>query len=164
LETEIAAAVAAAQAALVAAKAPDVIAPSQPPTQPKTTKIVKTRPPVVDPPTKAVAPARDKVVKPFVKPAKKLPPKRRQSYDALCRRALDKVLAGDATGGHRLYERAIKLNPKRVEAYKKLCASLRNSGSRKALKYCQEWARRETNPIRRAKAKKTIERIKAKLE
>ncbi len=161
LDTEIASAVASAQAA---AKAPDANAQVNQP--PKATTSTDTASDPVDPPPKTVVEvaARDEEIKPVVKPVKKPPAKRRLSYDALCKKALKKMWSGDATGGHRLYERAIKLNPRRIEAYKKMCVSLKNSGSEKAYKYCREWYRRETNPINRKTAKNNMEKAKAKLE
>jgi len=144
----------AADAAQVVVPAPRV--PARRPARPAPTPKVVEQPvkPVVD-----VPPIKEKKVEPPVKRPKR-PAKRRQSYNALCDAALGKILEGDSAAGHRLYKKAIRLNPKRVEAYKKLCASLTNNGSKDALRYCQEWARRETNPIRRDKAKRAVERIK----
>ena len=74
---------------------------------------------------------------------------------------MDKILTGDYSAGHRLYKKAIKLNPRRIEAYKKLCASLQKRRPKAALRYCRQWASRETNPVARARAKQAVERIEA---
>jgi pSer/pThr/pTyr-binding forkhead associated (FHA) protein len=84
---------------------------------------------------------------------------RRKSYDALCSEGVQLVMTGNKAGAARLFKRAVKLDRTRPMAYNKLCALLKRNQPENALKFCRQWAKRETNPQKRAIAKRGVENL-----
>ena len=69
------------------------------------------------------------------------------------------VMTGNKAGAARLFKRAVKLDRTRPMAYNKLCALLKRNQPENALKFCRQWAKRETNPQKRAIAKRGVENL-----
>ena len=78
--------------------------------------------------------------------------KGREKYDQLCREGVERVMAGKKAEARALFEKAVKVDPKRPLAYNKLCAMLKTAQPHKALPYCRNWAKLETNPFKKRMA------------
>jgi len=83
----------------------------------------------------------------------------RKSYDELCREGGRLVMTGNQAAAAKTFLRATRLDRTRPMAYQKLCALMKRNQPKKALGYCRKWAKRETNPQKRAIAKRGVENL-----
>lgn len=109
------------------------------------------------------------VTRPRIKPERRVapvtkPPAPRVSFNDLVKSARQELVRGDRHEVVRLLKQALKLRPDSKTPRQMLCGVLPNIGrQREALKQCQIWAAKETNPSYKLRAKNKVAELRQAL-
>ena len=86
------------------------------------------------------------------------------SANDLVREATNKAVRGDRLGAVEMLEQASRLAPNSPRPHRVLCGILPQLGrQREALKHCQIWAARESNPSYKVHARRQVEQVRQSL-